>query len=117
MSYCNSCESNPCTCRKVTQGSTAVQKPTHSYQPLHGGPYLTKEQLGLNLYETVKTIGGIMGIDSQRAAAIHKGEGFKLQKLNRRRLELQGFLANQLPQLSNDEMDQVLERYPWVTGC
>lgn len=28
---------------------------------------MTKEEFGINLFETIKTIGGILGIDQQRA--------------------------------------------------
>lgn len=70
----------------------------------------------MHLYETITTIGGILGIDQQRANAIHRGEGFKVQELMTRRKALQVTLAKQLPALTNSEMDQVLARFPFVTG-
>lgn len=89
--------------------------PVHGYHPLHQGPTITKEEVfGLALHDTIKTIGGIMGIDQQRAAAIHKGEGHKLQALLERRKALQITLAAQLPALNDGEMSQLLSRYPWV---
>ena len=79
-------------------------------------PYVTKEYFGLNLYGTIETIGGILGIDQQRANAIHTGEGYRVQELMTRRKALQVTLAQQLPTLSDQEMDQILARYPFVTG-
>ena len=77
---------------------------------------MTKDEFGSNLFETIKTIGGILGIDQQRANAIHKHEGVKVQELMTRRKALQAELVNQLKALTNDEMDQLLARYPYVTG-
>lgn len=77
----------------------------------------TKEDFGLNLYETIKTIGGILGIEQLRAAAIHYEHPEKMSDLMARRKKLQVTLAGQLPTLTNNEMDQVLARYPWITGC
>lgn len=80
-------------------------------------PYITKEEFGVNLYETIHTIGGILGIDQQRANAIHKGEGFKVQELMTRRKALQVTMAKQLPALNDEEMAQLLHKYPWVVGA
>ncbi len=77
----------------------------------------TKEDFGLNLYETIKTIGGILGVEQQRAAAIHYEHPEKIEDLMKRRKALQVTLAEQLPKLSNDEMDDVLAKYPWVVSC
>lgn len=104
----------PCACGYQPIGGRPAQKPTHRYEPLHDGPMMTKEEFGVNLYEAIKMIGGIVGIDQQRAAAIHKGEGYKVQSLLERRRELQVILAAQLPALTDPEMDQILDRYPWV---
>ena len=124
MFPCDECgktlQAYPCACGYSNQpdaGSTKSLAPVQSYQPLHEGHYITKEQFGLNLYEAIKLIGGIIGLDTQRAQAIHKGEGYKVQDLLTRRKELQKTLAGQLPQLTDDEMDQILQRYPWVTQC
>jgi hypothetical protein len=88
--------------------------PIQHYEPLQAGPCITKEEFGLTLYATITTIGGIMGLDRQRAAAIHQGHGYHVQELLTRRRALQVTLASQLPQLADLEMDQILERYPWV---
>lgn len=116
---CSSCDSQldayPCACGYTGQPtpSTAHIRSTYVDRP-HG---ITKEEFGLNVYEVIKTIGGILGIDQQRAAAIHKHEGFKVQALLVRRKALQVILAQQLPTLTDSEMGQVLATYPWITGC
>lgn len=84
--------------------------------PAPAPTYITKEEFGLNLYETIKTISGIKAIDQHRANAIHKGEGHKVQELMTRRKALQASLVKQLPALTDSEMDQLLARYPFVTG-
>lgn len=108
----------PCVCGagEAMQEHGKTLPPVHSYVPLQGGPYLTKEEFGLNLYDTIKTISGLMGIDAQRAGAIHRHHGYQLQRLNARRQDLQKTLATQLPVLTEHEMAQVLARYPQVTG-
>jgi hypothetical protein len=77
----------------------------------------TKEEFGLKLYETIKTIGGLLGVEQQRAAAIHYEHPEKMPDLMKRRKALQVTLAAQLQTLTNHELDQVLAKYPWVVGC
>ena len=79
-------------------------------------PYITEEEFGVNLYETIKTVSGIKALDQHRANAIHRNEGFKVQELLTRRKALQLELVSQLKALTDDEMDQILARYPFVTG-
>ena len=79
--------------------------------------YITREEFGLNLFETIRTIGGIMGIDAQRAEAIHRNDHVKVAELNTRRQKLQVILANQFHQLSTSEADHVIDKYPWSAGC
>jgi hypothetical protein len=105
----------PCVCG---YGATLPEKAKVypiPYKPFINSPDgITKEEFGLNLYEVIKTIGGIMGLEQQRAAAIHYGKGHEIQNLLKRRTQLQKTLAVQLPTLNNDEMAQVLQKYPWV---
>lgn len=112
--YCHNCESNPCSCQreKLAHPATVTRS---TYQPLHDG--ITKEEFGINLYETIKTIGGILGIDQQRASAIHKNQQKVGKDLSTRRHTLQRTLATQLPLLTDAEMNQILARYPWVVGA
>ena len=80
-------------------------------------PGITKEDFGLLLYQTLETIGGLLGLEQQRAAAIHHGQKAKVAGLLKRRKELQVTLAKQLPALAGHECDAILETYPWVTRC
>ena len=111
--YCHNCESNPCTCQRehFAHPETVVRS---TYQPVQDG--ITKEEFGINLYETIKIIGGILGIDQQRAAAIHKHQKAKQDDLLKRRQGLQVSLAQSMPTLTPQELSQVLEKYPWVVG-
>jgi hypothetical protein len=87
-----------------------VFRSTYQVQPWG----LTRDEFGRALYEAVFTIGGILGIEQQRAAAIHHGHGYKLQRLMARRAVLQQDLAQRLPMLNESEMARVLAIYPWV---
>jgi hypothetical protein len=111
----------PCACgysnEQTATGFTKSLAPVQSYEPMHEGCYIRKEEFGLNLYDTIKTIGGIIGLEQQRAAAIHYEHPEKIADLMTRRKALQVTLAGQLPKLMNHEVDQVLARYPWVTAC
>jgi len=115
---CASCESDilayPCPCGYGQSTQQAPRLVRDTYYPLPNGS--TKEAFGLNLYEVIKLIGGLMGIDTQRAVAIHKQRGYVLQELNARRLALQKSLAVLLPLLTDEEMRKLLDRYPQVTG-
>lgn len=75
---------------------------------------MTKEQFGLNLYETIKTIGGILTIDDHLEQCRLKGEGWRIQGLQQKRAVLQKQLAVQLPLLTDDEDAQIRARYPFV---
>jgi hypothetical protein len=86
----------------------------HQYQPLHGGPYLTKEEFSLNLYEAIKTVGGMHGLERQRTAAIHAGHGHQVQDLVTRRAALVKSWAHHRAILTHDELQQILTRYPWA---
>lgn len=79
-----------------------------------GTAYITKDEFGLNLFETVKTISGIHTIRQQMNVAVHKELPKQLAELKTRNQESREYLANQLPTLTNHEMDQVLARYPDV---
>jgi hypothetical protein len=104
---------NRCSCGWTLDDSPVPIHSTYETRP----PGITKEEFGLHLYATIETIGGLLGVEQQRAAAIHQGTGFKIAGLLKRRKELQLVLAKQLPTLNDQEMDDILARYPWVTKC
>ncbi len=104
--------SYPCPCGYGASLTPVRPTPMKLYQSLPFG--CTKEEFGLVLYDVIATIGGILGLDEQRALAINKHEGYQVQGLLRRRQALQQHLAQQLPRLTDGEMAQILLRYKWV---
>ncbi len=116
---CTSCDSTidtyPCVCGYGASLTPIRPTPTKLYQSLPFG--CTKEEFGLHLYDAIFTIGGILGLDEQRALAVNAGEGYHVQGLLRRRTILQQQLAHQLPRLTESEMAQLLLRYQWVVAA
>ena len=86
--------------------------PRQTYTPQPNG--ITKEEFGLNLYDTIFTISGIRALEEHIAVAIHQNKGYKLQGLKDRRLTLKATLAKLLPTLTEEKMAQILDRYPHV---
>lgn len=76
--------------------------------------YCTKEEFGLNLYEAIKTIGGILGLDQQRAACIHRERPEALPEMETRRATLVKDFEHHRAILTHDELTQIIARYPWV---
>lgn len=76
--------------------------------------YLTKEEFGVNLFQTIKAISAIQAIRQQLNAAVHRNTPTAV--IAARYKEAQGYLANQLPTLTDHEMAQVLEQYPSVVS-
>ena len=117
---CPDCEADyatpPCACGYGTPITPETANPLarfpRTYESLPFG--ITKEEFGIALYDTIKLIGGILAIDEHRAIVIYKNQGYQLQALVARRRTIQQELAVQLPRLSESELDQVLQKYPWV---
>lgn len=114
------CEAYPCTAcgyGQAIQGSEVAGRPA-AWRTYHSQPFgITKEEFGLLLYDTIQTIGGILGLDQQRAVALRRHESKQVDTLLSRRRVLQRTLAGQLPKLTTSELDQVLAVYPWVVGA
>ncbi len=113
--YCNSCEQNPCTCQKPAAVHQPLPRPQvrSTYQPLPEG--ISLEEFGPMLFETIKLIGGMSGLQAQIATAIHEGKGYKVQGFKERRESLKVTLLKQhLALLTPDERTQIFDRYPWV---
>lgn len=106
-------ETFPCPCGYQAPSTTPIPIPFRStYRKQADG--ITKEEFGLNLFEVIHTIGGLLGLEQQRVAAIHAQQGYKIKGLLARRDELRKLLALQLPSLNDGEMAQALETYPWI---
>ena len=108
--YCNTCEASPCSCTRTAAPVMARQ----TYTVNQNG--ITKEAFGLNLYDTILTISGIRALEEHLAVVIHQGKQDKVHGLKDRRLVLKHDLAKMLPTLTETEMTQVLERYPYVVN-
>ena len=76
--------------------------------------HCTREEFGENLWHTIVTLGGILGIQDQISGVIHREEGHRLQDLKARRDVLRATLAQQLPVLTDAETGMLLARYPIV---
>jgi hypothetical protein len=81
-----------------------------TYRPQPDG--ITKEEFGLNLYEAIKCIGGMLGLDQQRAGGIHYGRPY--DALAPRRAKLVHDWTHHRAILTHDELTQILAHYPWV---
>lgn len=107
---CVRCEQNPCTC-----GKRVVQFPikqTHQVRPSG----ITKEEFGLDLYECVKAIGGLMQVDRLIAHAKQEGLGWQVKELSGRRAKLIDTIHIHNKALSDGDAAEVARRYPVVLG-
>ena len=75
---------------------------------------MTKEEFGVNLFECIKTISGLHTLRQQLNVAVHQEDAKAQKQLAARYHEAQEWLVPQLKSLTNDEMDQVLAKYPDV---
>ena len=83
--------------------------------PADWGPeYITKEEFGVNLYECIVTISALHTIRQQINEAVYRKRDRDVKDLTARYKEHKGFLAHQLPALTQDETAQILHRYPDV---
>ena len=104
---CNVCEQEPCQC-----GNSTAYQFRETYRPQPMG--ITKEEFGVQLYNTIKTIGGLLGLQEQLQAAMKKGQSLRIKELKGRQINLRLVLADHLKTLTDDEMRQILEHYPQV---
>lgn len=91
-------------------------EPTPSSSSTWGSEFITKEEFGITLFEVIKTISGLHTLRRQLNRAVHEQDGPAMTDRTARYKEAQGYLANQLPTLTDHEMAQVLEKYPGVVG-
>ena len=69
---CDRCAQSPCICVDAAKPVRALP-PTHRYKPLHEGPYLTKEEFGLDLFEAIKAQAALRQAEKNRAMYERKG--------------------------------------------
>lgn len=116
---CDECgkfiQAYPCACGYGKSLTPIRPIMTTLYKSLPYGS--TQDEFGRTLYTAIETIGGILGLDEQRALAINKQEGYKVQGLLRRRDRLQKQLAALLPKLTEAEMASLLLKYAWIVAA
>jgi hypothetical protein len=79
-----------------------------------GREYITQEEFGVTLFECIKTISGLHTIRQQMNDAVQHHRSANVKALTESYRAAQVYLANQLPTLTDQEMAQVLARYPDV---
>jgi len=95
-----------------TQGLFDPPQVRSTYQPLPTG--MTCEAFGVDLFAAIKLIGGMSGLQEQIALAIHKGEGWKVQRLRTRRTSLEHELRGVLDRLPLESCERIYDQYPWI---
>jgi hypothetical protein len=75
---------------------------------------MTKEEFGLDLFEAIKTIGGMLAIQQQYAGAVHRTDKAVMETLLSKRGELKTALDEQMGKLSDADAAEIVRRYPWV---
>lgn len=101
-----------CTCGWVKPGtSKVIWRNTESIQPTNG---CTREQFGIQLYNTVQSIGELMQI---RILLGHVAMGeLPANDYKQREGKVIDQLRTALLALKADEVTQVVRRYPWVAA-
>lgn len=82
--------------------------------PAPDAPRVSRDDFGVNLFAVLFTISTLHTLRRQLNVAVHTNQARAIRELTARYHEAQGYLANQLPTLTDHEMAQVLERYPDV---
>lgn len=109
MPLCNVCGEQDCTCRPAVQSKVIWRNTEHL---IAAG--ITKDEFGIQLYNTIMLIGGIMQL---RCYLGHVAMG-ELPPCDYKQRE--GKLIDQvrtgLLALKADDVAQVVRRYPWVAA-
>lgn len=79
--------------------------------------YLTREEFGMPLFNTVKCIGSILTLTELRAGALRRQDAVKVKDLDKRLADQQRHLTTLLPTLEEKDVAEILDRYPWVAKC
>lgn len=91
-------------------------EPTPSASETWGTEYITKDEFGVNLLETIHTISALHTLRRMLNLAVHQEDVRGMADLTTRYKEAKMYLANQLPTLNDDEMARVLARHPDVVA-
>ena len=80
---------------------------------MHTG-YITREEFGIDLFDMIKMVSGLMAIREHMNVAIYQEKPHKLPDLQRRYDTLHGQISAALPKLSPANLDAIMARYPIV---
>lgn len=105
---CDCCEQDPCTCVK-TSTNPLIRDTSHKMQ--NG---MDRAQFGEALYEAVRLIGCIKGVQDHMNAVVHKGLGYLMKDLKTKMETLKKELALALGKVTAAEMAEIHERFPIV---
>ncbi len=109
MSECPRCTHDPCTCEGTqSRHPSAVVRSTHLLIPWG----ITQEEFGMELFEAIKSVGGIQALDEQILAHTH--DAVKRAEANTRRTNLLAILRQQRDSLPVAQTLALVDRYPWV---
>lgn len=78
--------------------------------------HITREEFGLTLFDTIKAVVKLDAIQAQMNHAVFHNEAAKMTVLKATHGTVHQEIANLLPKLTEDEMAQILERYPFVVN-
>ena len=73
---------------------------------------MTREEFGLDLYESIRIIGGLLAVQDQLNAAVHRGQPYEKQVATRDKLKAE--LVPVMTKLKAGEVAEILDRYPFV---
>ncbi len=109
MSDCARCSQDPCAClAPKSRHPSAVVRSTHLTIPWG----ITQQEFGLELFEAIKSVGGIQTLDEQILA--HKYDAVKRAEAQTRRTNLLRQLKEQRDNLPVNQTLELVSRYPWV---
>ncbi len=75
---------------------------------------MTRDEFGLDLYETIRIVGGLLAIQDHMNVAVYRGEGDLMPVLKQRRETLRTELIPLMGRLSPGDVAMVTDSYPMV---
>jgi len=77
---------------------------------------MTKEDFGIDLFEAVKVIGGLLAVQDQHNAAVHKDDKGRQGELAATLEALKASLVPLMQRLDRRDVAEILARYPMVAS-
>jgi hypothetical protein len=111
---CKTCALIPCVCASSSRAPALPPIYRRPDAPPHD-PFLTKEEFGLDLFETIKLIGGLLALEEQMAR-LAPSETRRRDALRTRQNALRTDLRQKMMSLSPSEVASIISRYPTVGG-